>query len=203
MRLRQQRDRLAPTVAALLSSGYPALRRFECAFGLTIPARMKDARPVGEGGERFNPQVDAGLLSSWRQGSYWHINTGEADIPAIGFPAERDSLGRALQGARPAHGDAPNLGQDQEAIVERRAIAELLVGEGVIASRVPGSAGSPLSLRPLPDERTLDTSCRAATAHLARHGYGWPRTPAWRRECPSTPLPAESARVRRPHGDRR
>src|SRR6185437_15601767 len=90
----------------------PFAARFGCAFGLTIPARMKDARPVGEGGERFYPQVDAGLLSSWRQGPYWHINTGEAHIPAIGFPVERDRLWRALQGARPPHGDAPNLGQD-------------------------------------------------------------------------------------------
>ena len=50
---------------------------------------------------------------------YRHIGAREADIPAVRFPADRDGLGRALQRAGPAHGNAPDLGEDQEAIVQR------------------------------------------------------------------------------------
>ncbi len=75
-------------------------------------------RPIGERGERLKPKVYARLLPSGGQGLHRHIRTGEADVPAVRFPTDRDRLGRSLNRAGPAHGDAPNLGQDQEAVVQ-------------------------------------------------------------------------------------
>ena len=42
-------------------------------------------------------------------------------------------LGRALDRTRPLHAAAPDLGEDEEAIVQSRAVALLLEGEGVVA----------------------------------------------------------------------
>src|SRR5262249_17028719 len=43
-----------------------------------------------------------------------------------------DGLRRALQGTRPAHRNVPALGQDQIPVIQARAVALLLVGEGVV-----------------------------------------------------------------------
>src|SRR5262249_41998156 len=59
--------------------------------------------------------------------------TREADIPAVRFPAHRDGLDRARHWAGPPHRDPPDLREDQEAVIETRAVAELFVGEAVEA----------------------------------------------------------------------
>jgi hypothetical protein len=64
MGFRQQRDRFASAIAALLTSAHAALRSFERLFGFAIPARMKDACPSSERGERLAAEVNSGLLSS-------------------------------------------------------------------------------------------------------------------------------------------
>ncbi len=109
MRPGQQGDRLAPAMAALLTSGYSALRRFERAFGFAIPARLEDARAIGEGGERFYAKINPSLLPGGRQGLRRNVGTGEADIPAVSLFGDRHCLGRALQGARLVHGNPANL----------------------------------------------------------------------------------------------
>jgi hypothetical protein len=97
---------------------------------------MEDACPVRECGERFDSEVYACFLPSGRQWLYWYISAGKACIPAIGFSADRDRLGHSLQWAAPTDGDAPDLRQDQEAIVEPGAtvVSNLRIGEAVVAS---------------------------------------------------------------------
>ena len=87
MRFGQQFDRLLAAVAALLATGHPALGRFEAALSTAITARVVDHRAIGQGGKGLQPQINARLLPGWRQGLHWHIGTGDADIPAIGFTA--------------------------------------------------------------------------------------------------------------------
>src|SRR5262249_28546162 len=62
---------------------------------------------------------------------------GEADIPAVRLFADRDGLRRPFQGATPTHGYPPDLGEKEEAIVQCRAVAILLVGERVVARPHP------------------------------------------------------------------
>src|SRR5262245_4487371 len=131
MRLRQQRHRLAPTIAPFLATRDTPLRRFQRALRRAIPAGMEDACPIRERSEGFQPKVYARFLAGRRQRLHRHIRAGETDIPPIRLPTDRDRLGDALQRAAPAYGNAPNLGADQEAVVERRPVAKLLVGEGV------------------------------------------------------------------------
>src|SRR5262249_32214586 len=73
--------------------------------------------------------INARLTTLEREWLRGYFSAGEADVPAIGFSSDRDRLGRAFQWARPAHGNTPNLGQDQKSIVQPRTIAKLLVGE--------------------------------------------------------------------------
>jgi hypothetical protein len=145
VRLRQQRHGFAPALAPFLAPTHPALGGLERALGLAIPSRVKDAHAIRQGSERFNPQVDPGLLSRWRQGLYRYIRTGEANVPAIRLSTDRDGFGRTFQGTRPAHGDPSDFGQDQEPIVECGPIAKLLVGEASVAIH-PLKAGIPWRL---------------------------------------------------------
>ena len=66
-----------------------------------------------------------------------HISAGEADIPAIYFLRDRDGLGCTLKWTTPTESDATNPGEDREPVVQFRPVAELLVGEGVIAVAAP------------------------------------------------------------------
>jgi hypothetical protein len=106
---------------------------FQRALSFAIPAGVKDTRAIGEGSKGFYAEVDSRFLTSGRQGVQWRISAGEADVPADRFPAERHGLDRSLQWAGPLRRDAPNLGENQEAVVQRRPIAELLGGERVVA----------------------------------------------------------------------
>src|SRR5262249_47030354 len=66
----------------------------------------------------------------------WHVGTRSACIPTAWFSADRDRLGRTLKRARPAHGDAPDLGEDQEAVVQPSAtvLPHLRIGEAGVAA---------------------------------------------------------------------
>src|SRR5689334_5728841 len=110
MHLGQQGDCLAASIAALLAPTHPSLGGFQRVFGRAVPARVKDACPNRQSGKCFYAKINPRLLTRGRQGLYWHIGAGEADIPAIGFSRYGDGLGRALQGATPAHSDPANLG---------------------------------------------------------------------------------------------
>src|SRR5262245_1802640 len=67
------------------------------------------------------------------EGLHRYVRTGEAEIPAIRLSADGDGLGRAFQRAAPTNSNPPDLQENQEAVVQRRANAELLVGEGMPA----------------------------------------------------------------------
>ena len=104
---------------------------FQCALGCAIGAGREDARPIGEGSEGFNPQVYPGFLSRRGKRLYGKIGARDGDVPAIRFMADRDGLGCARQRARPAHGAAPDLGQDEHAVIQPGTVAVLLEGEGM------------------------------------------------------------------------
>src|SRR4029453_1873411 len=95
-------------------------------LGLAIPAGREDARPTGEGGERFNTQVYAGFLSRGGKLLDWHVSARYAGVPAVRFPADRHRFGNPLKWATPAPGDAPDLGKAWEAIIQCRAVANCL-----------------------------------------------------------------------------
>jgi hypothetical protein len=111
MRFGQQRHRLTVPVASLRAPTDPTLGCLQRTFRLAIPARMEDACASGQRCKGLYTEVYASLLSCRWQGVYWHICTGEADIPPIRFPTDGDGLGCALQRARPTHGQSPDLGQ--------------------------------------------------------------------------------------------
>src|SRR6516162_2999985 len=94
---------------------------------------MKDARAIGERGERLDAEVYAGFLPGWWERHDWHIGAKDADIPAVRIFGNGDSLGRPLERATPPHGNSANLGENEEAIVQPRAILELWVGEAIVA----------------------------------------------------------------------
>ena len=71
-----------------------------------------------------------------------YVRTGYAGVPAVRLLGDGHRLGRAIEGARPTHGHAPDLRQDQVAIVETDAamLADLRIGEAVVATP-PSEAG--------------------------------------------------------------
>src|SRR5262249_19060242 len=133
MRPGEQLDSFTPSVTPLLATRDTTWRRFQRPFRLAIPAGMEDACAIRERGERLDPQIYARLASSDGEWLYWHIRAGETDVPTIRRFGDRDRLGRALDWARPANGNPPDLGEDEEAIVQCRAVPKLLVGETVVA----------------------------------------------------------------------
>src|SRR5215813_10209641 len=94
---------------------------------------MEDACPIRERDERFYSQVDAGFPPSRRERLHRHIRAGDAGVPPIGFPADRDGLGRPFNRAMKANANAPDLGEAEDATVQHRATAILRVGETVVA----------------------------------------------------------------------
>jgi hypothetical protein len=64
---------------------------------------------------------------------YWHIGAGEAGVPAIRLPRDRDRLGRPLKRTRPARRDASNLGEDHKAVIQLCAVPDLRRGEAGVA----------------------------------------------------------------------
>jgi hypothetical protein len=140
MRFGQQRDGLAPAVAPFLAARNTALRGFQCAFGFAIPAGRKAACAIRKRGARLTAEVKTGLLTRRGQGPYWYVRTGEADLPAVGFSASRDTV--TVWGV-------PSNGRDQRTatrpILERirtplssvapspTSLADLFVGAGVPA----------------------------------------------------------------------
>ena len=85
------------------------MRCLQRSLDFAIPTGRKDARPLGERGERLDPQINPGLLTRGRKRLDRYIGTAEADLPPIGLAADGDRLGRSLQRARAADGNAPIL----------------------------------------------------------------------------------------------
>ncbi len=193
MRLGTPAHGLAAALAALLPAGDPPLRLLQRALGLAVVARILDDLALRRDEEHLQPHIDAGLVAgagAAARPAPRHRRSRRTSHPPRG---DRDGLERALDGPGPAHRDAPDLRQDQIAVIQPGAVAVLLVGEGVASGCAPGSGGSPASRRSPRGGRRPDTSCPAGPARPAGRGCGWRRTPGTPRGCPSTPLPAGSA----------
>ena len=117
LRLRQQRHRFPPTVAALFAARDPPLCGFQRALGCAIPTWVEDARPIGEGRKGLNPQVDPGFLSRSGKRLYGNIGARNGDVPPIRFFGDGDDLGCPLKRATPMHAETPDLGQDKKAVL--------------------------------------------------------------------------------------
>src|SRR5262249_15896987 len=97
VRFGEQFYRLTASVTPFYAPRNQALTATTIGFAFAVGARVMDHRPFGQGGERFYPQVDPSLLAGGRQGLYWHLGTGKADIPTVGFPRDGDGLGHTFQ----------------------------------------------------------------------------------------------------------
>src|SRR5258706_14645876 len=125
--------RCTTTVAALLAPGDAPLCLRQVLFAPAVMAWILDRVALGGDEEHLEAHVDARFVSSGQQGLGRHIGTGEHDVPAVGFLAHRDRFGRAVHWPRPTHGEAPNLAQDEIAVIQLDTVAILLVGETVVA----------------------------------------------------------------------
>src|SRR5262249_7252717 len=96
-------------------------------------ARVGDLAAVGQRSKRLQAEIDAGIVASAWQRPRGHIGTGDRNVPAISLAADGDRLGCTREGTRPPDRDAPDLGEDQTAIVKPRAVAIFLEGEGLEA----------------------------------------------------------------------
>src|SRR5262249_59017614 len=107
-----------PALTALLAARDAALRLLEPLLGFPVVAGILHRLPLCSHQEDLQPDVDAGLLSSERQRFYWYLRTGDGDIPAVRFPADRDGLGRTLKRAVNAHGDPANFGEAEHPAIQ-------------------------------------------------------------------------------------
>jgi hypothetical protein len=142
LRLGQERHRLAPAMTALLPATHAPSCGLERSLRFAAPARMEEARAIAERSEGFSAEVNAGFLSGRKQWLSWHIGAGDADIPAIRLPANRDGLGHALQRTVQADTDTAKLRQAEETTIQRRPtlLAHLRIGAA-------GGAVAPLKAR--------------------------------------------------------
>ncbi len=113
---------------------------------------------VGEGGEGLQAEIDPRLLGSRLQRVCRHLGTGDGDIPAVRLFRDSDGLGRALDGARPLYAEAPNLGEDERAVIQPCPVTVFFVGERAVAIAIAPfearEAGLLAALYP-PEERLL------------------------------------------------
>ncbi len=149
VRLGEQRDRLLAACAALLAAcaallaaAHAPLRLRQFLLAPAVVARMLDRITLGGDEEHLQAHVDARLAPGGCEGLNRYVRAGYAGVPAVRLLGDRHRLGRAIEGARPTHGHAPDLRQDQAAIVETGAamLADLRIGEAVVAAP-PSEAG--------------------------------------------------------------
>ena len=95
---------------------------------------MKDARAIREGRKGLHAQVNAGFLASLGKGCMgtsaqekqtYQPSASRLIVMVLGAPSTDATT----------HGETPDFGEDQKAVIQRRPIAELFVGEGVVARR--------------------------------------------------------------------
>ncbi len=127
--------RFTTTVAALLAPADAPLCLRQFLLAPAGVAWILDRVALGGDEEHRAAHVDARLVPSGQQGLGRHIDAGAHDVPAVGFLAHRDRLGRAVHWPGPAHGEAPDLAQDEIAVIQPGTVAIFLVGEGVGAVR--------------------------------------------------------------------
>ena len=94
---------------------------------------MLDHLPIGRDEEDLQPKINARLVSGGRERLRGHVGAGEDGVPAVCFFGDRDGFGRAIQRATPTDARRPIFDEHEKTIIQSRAVAILLVGEGVIA----------------------------------------------------------------------
>jgi hypothetical protein len=151
-----QHDRLFAAVAALLPSGHPPLGTLQGHLGHAEDAGIGDLAAIGQRGEALQAEIDARLLAREQQGLGGHSGTRDRHVPPSGCFGDRDRLGRARAGTGPVDAAAPDLREDQGAVLPPRAVAILREAERVVA--VPALAArepSLLAARHPPEERRI------------------------------------------------
>jgi hypothetical protein len=139
-------------------------------FSTAITVGGMDHGAIGVRRKGLETQINPGLLARRFHEREEHSTAGEADVPAIRFPTDRDRLGPALKRARPPYRHTASRGEHQEAVFEACAIVIVRRGETVepVPSVNAGGAGS-LPQRHPPEEgvkRTLNAQGRILH-HLA------------------------------------
>src|SRR5262249_45627679 len=109
-------------------------------------ARGRDPVAVRGAEQARQPPVSPGLAAGGGQRRSRSLRPGAADGPASHLPHEGDRLARAHHATGPAHRDPPDLGADQDSLIQRGAVAVLLPSSwsGQAGERPrPGKRGQP------------------------------------------------------------
>ena len=131
--LGEEQHRFPAPLAALLPPRDPPLGFLQCALGFPIVPRILHDFAFGGDEKHLQADVDARLLTGGREGLHGHICAGEAAVPAVRFMGDGDRFDRTLQRTTPLDSDPADLDEDQKPILERGPVAELLVGETIVA----------------------------------------------------------------------
>src|SRR5262249_20595829 len=119
------------SLTPFLATGDTPLCLLQCLLGCAKVPRVGDGVPVRREKKDREAHVDAVSRPLSGRGAVGTRHTRERDRAPIRCFAERDGLAGALEGPTPPHGNAPDLAQDEGAVVETGAVALRLVGERV------------------------------------------------------------------------
>jgi hypothetical protein len=106
---------------------------FETGLSLTIPARVVDLIPGGEGGETLQPHVDANFRSRERVDAGWYFIAREGSIPTASLSFERNCLRLPFDHAMKLDPDLSNLGKPKMFRADKMKSLILRPGQAVIA----------------------------------------------------------------------
>src|SRR5258708_39097913 len=107
----------------------------QLALGCAVVARVLHDLALSGDEEHLesHSHINPRLLPGERQRLGGHLGTRETPLPAVRLFGDRDGLGSPFAGAGPAHGEAPDLGEDQTAILQPSAVAIRFGGVGEVA----------------------------------------------------------------------
>ena len=196
MRLRKQIHRLAPAVAAPSCAAIPAAARFSAPVRLCDTNRARRCVCHRRGWRMPRcPGLCPSHVRSQASGCTGTSAQEKQTYQPSASSADRDRLGCSFQWATPTDGNTPDLGEDQKAIVQRRPVAELLVGERVVAVAPLIAWEARLLSRLHPAKERLIGLVEPRQHILQDMASGSPHTLETRRGCPSTRLPADNVRA--------
>ena len=142
MPLGEKAHSLLTRLAAFLPARDPPLGVLQRLLRVPVVSRILDELTVRRDEEDLQSQIDACLRAGGREWLAGYVHTGKASVPAIGFLRESHCLDGTFEWATPADWEPSDLHQDEIAIFQRRPIAKLLVGKGMVpvAALKPGIA---------------------------------------------------------------
>ncbi len=92
VRLGEQSNGLAAAMTPLLASGDAPLRLRALLLAASVVARIRHHLPIRRAEKDLQPYVNPRLPARRRQWLHRHLRTGEARVPAIRLPRDRDRL---------------------------------------------------------------------------------------------------------------